>query len=106
MTSKRIVYERPDGKIIIRVPAPNGRRQDESEFSWLERVVTKNPPGRVISICEVQELPQDRKYRNAWRVKNNKIVLDENEKNLIDQKIAKSTLEDRVSALEGIIIGE
>ena len=66
----RVVY-RPDGTVAAIHPAPKSRREGESEAEWLARVFTKCMEGALAGLpyddIDSSELPQTRKYREAWR---------------------------------------
>jgi hypothetical protein len=58
MTTKRIVFARPDGGVTVIVPNPRKRREDESEDDFLARVLARNQQiGHApLEGCEVVEL--------------------------------------------------
>lgn len=65
---KIITFVRADGGVSIVHPAPNSRREDEKEEDWLRRVAEKSvPPETNYEITEKETLPQDRRWRNAWK---------------------------------------
>lgn len=91
MTTKRIIFERPDGGITVRVPVAD---------KPLEEIAAKNPPGRWIATLDASELP-DRAYRDAWRADpQGRIVVDPAAKARIDEERQRPTLEQRIAALE------
>ena len=69
MMKKRIVYTRPDGGVSVVVPAPGGRKENESEEKFLERLkATVVPKGATnVCICDQSKLPARDAYRNALR---------------------------------------
>ena len=69
MGKVRVVY-RADGGISVIHPAPNSRREDETEAEWFERVFSKSMHDELEG-CDYDDvntsnLPQTRKYREAW----------------------------------------
>lgn len=82
---KRIVYENDAGGISIIVPAPKAL-----ERMTIENIAAKDvPPGKVYHIVDVEDIPVDRSYRNAWRhAGGGKLKLD--------LAAAKSVMLDRV----------
>lgn len=68
MTTKRIVYTRPDGGMSIVCPAPEFMARFPDEESALQRVMERLPADiSDITICEVSEIPTDRTFRDAWQ---------------------------------------
>ena len=77
MTTKRIVFTRPDGGVSIVVPSDwfmtradaEGKPVFASEVGALASVQAKCvPPGATdIKIVEIATLPTDREFRNAWQ---------------------------------------
>jgi len=72
MTTKRIIYTRPDGGVSIIVPAPSfiaglmaeGKTEDEA----VAIVHGKDVPADAVNpqTVEAASLPSDREFRNAW----------------------------------------
>lgn len=68
MTTKRILYQRPDGGISIRVavepPLPG-----ESEAMYLDRIAIQAPPAGATRLPDVEAaaMPTSRRLRNCWR---------------------------------------
>ena len=111
MSKVRIVY-RSDGGISVIHPAPNSRREKESEAEWLERVFTKAmkyDKGCDYDDIDSSELPQTRKYRDAWTgSKGNGISIDTVKKAEIDarptkEQEAKIQAEMRKMAMESLV---
>ncbi len=93
MTSKRIVYETPDGIVVV-TPNHRNRRPDESESDFVSRVWAREKEvarqitrgGRVANkhltddtpfvIVDASEIPADREHRDAWRLDGDKIGKD------------------------------
>ncbi len=67
MTTKRIVYKRPDGGVSVVCPAPNARNSGESETDFVARISAKVVPidAANIEVMEASTLP-GREFRNAW----------------------------------------
>lgn len=75
MTTKRIIWELPDGSIVVSVPAPGGRQQAGAadEQAWLERVAARARAtlpylreSTRLPDTEAHELPAGR-FRDCWR---------------------------------------
>lgn len=89
-----------DGSVAVIHPAPNSRQSYEKESEWLERIFTKtmnkNPKliGRDFDDVDVSTLPS-REFRNAWRgSKGEPITIDSTEKqNIINEKLILEELE-------------
>jgi len=100
----RVVYK-PDGTVAVIHPAPKSRRPKETEAAWLARVFdkplapvyAKNGAGETVQVnplhglpfddIDISELPQTRKYREAWRgEKGIGIVIDQEMKAKIDAR--------------------
>lgn len=72
MTTKRIVYTRPDGGVSVACPAP--RRIDDllaggaTEAEALAVIQAKSVPSDAVDveIVELATIPTDRWFRNAW----------------------------------------
>lgn len=74
MTEKRMVWQRADGTLAILIPAPNGRREGESEEQWLTRITARamaNDTGLAAAMrlpdTTSAELPTSWRFRNCWR---------------------------------------
>lgn len=69
MSKVRVIY-RPDKTVVVIHPAPNSKRQDETEEEWLERVFTKAMQGDLAGLLyddiNDSELPP-REDRRFWR---------------------------------------
>lgn len=58
--NQRIIYPTPDGGVAVIVPAP------ECGLS-IEEIAAKDVPAGVpYKIVDVEEVPSDRTFRNAW----------------------------------------
>lgn len=76
MTTKRIVYVRPDGGVSVVCPAPNSQLPGESEAQWLDRIALWDvPAGLASTIIEGADLPS-RRFRNAWRKPGAAVAVD------------------------------
>lgn len=77
MTNHRIVWKNTDETIAVTIPAPNGRRKDETEKDWFERVALKAHPAGAVrcSDCKAEDLPK-RYFRNCWRESNGNVEID------------------------------
>ena len=60
MQNKRIIYPTPDGKVAIITPVLDCGLT-------LEQIVEKAvPPNTSYKIVNVEDIPQDRTFRDAW----------------------------------------
>lgn len=68
MTTKLIVYTRPDGGVSIVNPASEFIAQFDTEQEGLDAIQAKNVPadGTNVTIIEAADLPSDRRFRNEW----------------------------------------
>lgn len=68
MTTKRIVYARPDGGVSVVCPAPAARKPNESLAKFVARISAKVVPNDAVNIeiIEAADLPSNREFRNAW----------------------------------------
>jgi hypothetical protein len=57
---KRIIYKTPEGGVAVIVPAP------ECGLT-IEEIAAKDvPTGKPFKIVDVNDIPSDRTFRNAW----------------------------------------
>jgi hypothetical protein len=80
MIDPRIVWTNGDGRVEIFQPAPNGRRDGETEADWLLRLRKKVVPRSAshVAIVEGSTLPQrreDREFRSAWRFDGGRLTI-------------------------------
>lgn len=62
MQNKRIIYQTDDGGVAIIVPAPNCGLT-------IEAIASKDvPTGKEYKIVDVDDIPTDRTFRNAWEM--------------------------------------
>ena len=90
MMTKVIAYTRPDGGVSICIPAPNARREGESEAEFIARIQAKDVPKDAtnIRVCTRVEIPYRGRLRNAWRQNGvNPPVVD-----MIEARILKTNL--------------
>jgi hypothetical protein len=68
MTTKQIVYTRPDGGVSVVSPASAARLFDETEDEFIARIQAKDVPGDALDIEVVEgiTIPTDRWFRDAW----------------------------------------
>lgn len=79
----RIVWRKPDGSLVITIPA-SPRRDGESDEAYLDRVaarVLETTPSmrdaeRVRDIATADLLPIDRTFRDAWAIDGDAIAVD------------------------------
>jgi hypothetical protein len=61
---KRIIYPTDDGGVAVIVPAPDCGLT-------IEEIAAKDVPAGVeFKIIDVEEVPSDRTFRNAWEYSN------------------------------------
>lgn len=67
MSTKRIVYTRPDGGVSVVIPNPKFVAQFDTEDEALSALRSKDVPSDAadVSITDMADLP-DREFRNAW----------------------------------------
>lgn len=58
----RIIYKTDDGGVAVIIPAP------ECPLSIEEIAVKDVPEGKPFKIVNVEDIPSDRTFRNAWEV--------------------------------------
>lgn len=59
---KRIIYPNDDGSVSIVIPAP-----EALETMTIEEIAAKDvPAGKLFKIIDVEDVPTDRTFRNAW----------------------------------------
>ena len=116
MLSHRIVHIMPDGTLRITTPATKVRNyMPWFELSpgmmtlFLNQVAARTEAAGVVPPeavrcpdCLAGEIPQDRKYRAAWRINpaTGKIHVDQMEKARLEAIPKPLTLEERLTALE------
>ena len=68
MTTKRIVYTRPDGGVSVVVPAPNFVAEFPDETAAIASIRAKDVPvdATNVEVIEQAEIPTSRVFRNAW----------------------------------------
>ncbi len=108
MSKVRIVY-RIDGGISVIHPAPNSRREGETEAEWYDRVFTKamhhELEGCDYDDVDKSEIPTDRKHRDAWTGGKGKgISIDATKKAEIDAKKAEPTDKEMIESLEARVV--
>lgn len=57
MDNQRVIFQNDAGGVSIIVPAPG---------ATLEDVLAAVPAGKAYKVVDVQEIPQDRTFRDAW----------------------------------------
>lgn len=58
--TKRIIYPNDDGGVSVIVPSPN------CELT-IEEIAAKDvPAGKPFQIVDVEDIPSDRTFRDAW----------------------------------------
>jgi hypothetical protein len=75
---KKIIYTRPDGGLSVVHPAPNAKKEDESEDQFIERLVQKDVPADAtnVRVVEAAAIPSDRSFRDAWKDEAGAIAVD------------------------------
>ena len=60
--TKRIIYPKDDGGVAVIVPSP-----EYLETHTIEELAAKDvPAGKEYKIVDVEDIPSDRTFRNAW----------------------------------------
>lgn len=87
------VVQRADGGVSV-LTAGKGYTLDYAQ--------NDNPAlkGRPYKDMDKSDIPSDRKYRNAWKLGKDEIVIDGVKKEAIDSKLAIKTLQERIIELE------
>ena len=63
---KRILYKQDDDTVAIVIPSVS-----------VESALKDVPEGKDHVVIDVADIPSDRTYRNAWKLKGKKIVVDD-----------------------------
>lgn len=68
MTTKRIIYTRPDGGVSVVCPTPEFMSSFENESEAISALREKNVPADATNIkeCNVADLPHRDSFRSAW----------------------------------------
>lgn len=62
--NSRIIYPTDDGGVAVVVPAPNSGLT-------IEQIAAKDvPAGKPYRIVDINDVPSDRTFRNAWEYSN------------------------------------
>jgi len=65
---KRIIYQNDDNSISVIVPAP------ECPLT-IEEIAAKDvPTGKKYKIVDINEIPTDRTFRNAWEIEESELT--------------------------------
>ena len=64
--NKRILYKQDDDTVAIVIPSVS-----------VESALKDVPEGKDHVVIDVADIPSDRTYRNAWKLKGKKIVVDD-----------------------------
>jgi hypothetical protein len=71
-----IVWEREDGGVSVTHPAPNARKEGETDEQFLDRIRLKDvPDGKPFHVQRKESLPS-RRFRNAWTRTSDGIEID------------------------------
>lgn len=65
---KRIIYQNDDNSISILTPAP------ECPLTVEEIAAKDVPTGKKYKIVDVNEIPSDRTFRNAWEIDESELT--------------------------------
>ena len=60
--TKRIIYPKDDGGVAVIVPSP----EYLAEHTIEELAAKDVPAGKEYKIVDVEDIPTDRTFRNAW----------------------------------------
>ena len=62
--NQRIIYQTVEGGVVIIIPDPNCLQN-----YTIEEIAAKDvPAGKPYKIVDVEDIPSDRTFRNAWTV--------------------------------------
>lgn len=67
MSEKRIIYVNSEGGVSVVIPASG---------ITIERCIKDIPKGIPYTIVSVKDVPSDRSFRNAWKIKGKKIAVN------------------------------
>jgi len=56
--NKRIIYDNGEGGVSIIVPSPS--------CPSIDRLIQDVPTGRKYQVVDIDDIPSDRAFRNAW----------------------------------------
>jgi hypothetical protein len=56
--NKRIIFPNDEGGVSIIVPSPN--------VQSIDQIIKDVPEGKPYQIIDINDVPSDRTYRNAW----------------------------------------
>jgi hypothetical protein len=76
--NKRIVYKQDDDTVAIVIPTAS-----------VESALKDVPKGKDHIVVDVEDIPSDRTYRNAWKLKGKKIVVDDTLKAKVQAELDK-----------------
>ncbi len=75
--SKARAIKQLDGSISVIYPARKSKNDNETEDQWLERVFEQSTPvGLKYLDINIDNVPLDRTFRNAWSLISKKITVD------------------------------
>lgn len=79
MTTKRIVYTKPDGTVCVVVPAPDFVAGFQSEADAMAAIREKDVPEDAENVmeCDAADLPSDRTQRSAWVCDGRTVSIDQ-----------------------------
>ena len=62
--NKRIIYPTDDGGVAVIIPSPEWIAE---EGNTIEALAEKDvPAGKPFKIVDIEDVPSDRTFRNAW----------------------------------------
>ncbi len=62
--NQRIIYPTENGGVAIVIPAPEWLAEDGNTMEMLAQM--RVPDGKPYKIVDVDDIPSDRTFRNAW----------------------------------------
>jgi hypothetical protein len=62
--NQRIIYPTENGGVAIVIPAPEWLAEDGNTMEMLAQM--RVPDGNPYKIVDVDDIPSDRTFRNAW----------------------------------------
>lgn len=82
----RIIYKKPDGSVVVLIPAP-----EFLEEKGIDVIVAKDvPEGHPYIVVKASDVPSDRTFRDAWAIQNKALVVDLEKAKAIGHDIRRS----------------
>lgn len=77
-SDKLVVYTHPVHGVCVFHPAKDNRAPGEGEIQWLARCIARAVPPEAedAMIVNASALPPDRRFRNAWVIRDGQVMVD------------------------------